>query len=205
MLCIVVDLHDALCDSTLLFLLGFKAYPEKDQTEQPGKASQDAYQSIHDVDLRKVLHISAQGSFREKDPITEEYDRKDSGIHYERKLISIHYLPGPSQSEDAAVLILSYWLWEGASSQSGGLADVYGLNPAGQFRRIQRLGWGTHFSPPPGSHPVRLFDKRTNTLITQGENYAKGDAHCCPSSFDTRTYRWNGKRFVLVKSLNTKL
>ena len=161
----------------------------------PLKPSSVTYSSIHDVNLRKVLGIKPDGLFPEKDP--------DGGRHYERRLQSIHYLPGPSSSKNVAVLVFSSWQWLGASSDSGGTAEVYDLSPAKRLRKISTFEWDTHGNLP--EPPGGWFDARTRTLVTRSAILAESDPHCCPSAYGTDTYHWNGIAFVRVSQQSTPM
>ncbi len=104
----------------------------------------------------------------------------------------MHYLQTkPGSTDDAALVLLSYFAAGGSSTRSE-LALIFRVTD-GHLQRVQEIQSNTHFET---DAPLQEFSPRTRTLVLRTARYLSFDADCCVSAMDVITLRWNGSVFV---------
>jgi hypothetical protein len=149
----------------------------------PGK-----YSSIHKVDFRNLKPLK-----------NGRYQEHEDDVEYSEELDNIYYL-GSGRSSDQAALVLYSWFSAGGSSSQGGIARVFEVVD-GTLRSTQKISWDTHFQ---AGRRFVTFDSATKALVIRSSHYLPGDAHCCVSAMDVVTFRWGGAAFLQV-DLKTEL
>ncbi len=95
-----------------------------------------------------------------------------------------------------ALLALTYLSWAGSSSEEG-IVQVMQLQNSHPVV-LQQIAYNRRGSSDAGY----AFNSRTGILTIKGVH---GWEHCCPTTLDIGTYKWNGSRFLLVDASSAPL
>ncbi len=164
----------------------------------------NSYHSIHDVDFknlktafgddnngRSILRQLRNGGWKVSDRLGG-YDSICLG--------GVHFLRSEEPGREYALTVYEEDMAGGSSSQFG-IAQVLELADE-RLRVADQIDWDLHYGGPYG--PLDDFDEKTNTLSFRSAHYQPGDGHCCVSSFDVVTYRWDG-RALSQTAIHTEL
>lgn len=156
------------------------------------------YRSLRQIDFRNLpINFVDNRLVPMKDG---KYESRDEGGFDGVVFESLDFLTSAARSKEQYALVLYTHTLAGGSSNSYGIAQVFGLS-GGNLRIVQEITWDEHFSPP-GNWYMRLSK---DTLTIRSARYLDGDAHCCISGMDTITLKWNGSRFAQTSITTTRL
>jgi hypothetical protein len=164
----------------------------------------NSYQSIHDVDFENLK--VALGNDKNGRPMLTQLRNGRWEVRYRNdgydsiRLQGVHFLGSAEPGGEYALTVYEEDMAGGSSSQFG-IAQVFAFADK-RLRVTQMIDWDLHYGGPCGR--LDDFDEKTNTLTIRSAHYQPGDAHCCVSSFDVVTYRWNGRAFAQT-AIHTEL
>ena len=164
----------------------------------------NSYRSMHDVDFENLK--VALGNDENGKPSLVQLRNGGREVKFRIGgydsiyLGGVHFLSSDEPGREYALTVYEEDSAGGSSSQWG-IAQVFEL-AEGRLRVTQMIDWDLHYGGPYG--PLDEFDEKTNTLSFRSAHYQPGDGHCCVSSFDVVTYRWDGRAFAQT-AIHTEL
>jgi hypothetical protein len=106
------------------------------------------------------------------------------------KLNSVVYFEDASTAGEKA-LVTADWVSACASSDDTGIVQVFEISD-GHPVALQQIEYNER-----GGGASHSFNPKTGTLTIKG---AHGWEHCCPTTLDVGTFKWNESKFTLVKT-----
>lgn len=154
----------------------------------------NSYRSMHDVDFKNLTVTFAND--KNGRPILVhlrhgKWEVSDRLGQNSVRLGGLHFLKSAEPGREYALAVYEGDEVGGSSSQFG-TAQVFEL--AGRRLRVtQQIDWDLHYGGP--YSPLDDFNEKASTLTIRSAHYQPGDGHCCVSSFDVVTFRWDGHGF----------
>jgi hypothetical protein len=106
------------------------------------------------------------------------------------KLASVVYFDDAS-GEGQKALVMADWVSACGSSSDFGVAQVFGI-ANGQPIVLQQILYNER-----GGGAASSYSMKTSTLTIKSVH---GWEHCCPTTLDVGTFKWNGSKFALTKT-----
>jgi hypothetical protein len=150
--------------------------------------------SVKNIDFRNMNLVifdhagKAQLTAKLRNGRFEQHHRDGGREEVELELVKYF---GSSTTGGERAFVSIDWLSVGGSSSPSGFLQVFGIKDEHPFV-FQQIEYNER-----GEGVGSSFDARKGTLTIRGVH---GWEHCCPTTLDVGTFRWNGSRFLLVRT-----
>src|ERR1039457_5924524 len=150
--------------------------------------------SLHEIDFRNfaLIIFGGRGKTNLVAKLRNGIFQRDypNACHDWLKLASVKYFDD-ANAEGQKALVMADWVSACGSSSDIGVVQVFEI-ANGRPDVLQQIEYNER-----GNGATSSFDVKTGTLTIKSVH---GWEHCCPTTLDVGTFKWNGSRLALVKT-----
>jgi hypothetical protein len=150
--------------------------------------------SLHEIDFRNftLIIFGGRGKTNLVAKLRNGIFQRDypHGCSDWLKLASVKYFDD-ADAEAQKALVTADWTSACASANDTGVVQVFGI-ANGRPTVLQQILYNER-----GGGTALSFNVKTETLTIKGLH---GWEHCCPTTLDVGTFKWNGSKFALMKT-----